>query len=416
MDILVISNYLEDYGLGREEGDTFEYVTVNERPKYDYIDYHAMIIDSRNLKIGDKKYNFKNLINLGGIRETFYYKSIVVILISEEGFTSPYLRLKTRYNFKIEMEKQKGKNITRELKQDRFLKSYAEKIDGYSFILSNSEEYDNFEIKSDVDSYRTIEPIAVAQNTRKVLGGIIDLNPGFLAILPALDIDKLEESKMLYHLIKKLKSRSGVEDIHFSDLEKEVLLFDELELRKNLESYKNQIDKINKKLSEYSKFKSILYLRGDKLVDSVILVLKEMGLKTFRKDIKEEDFWILDEERNKEIICEVKGIKKNCKREHINALDTHRDRNELKDDFPALLIINSFAEAKNLKSKDQEISPDIIKHAIKNNILVIRTLDLLYAFDLTKANKIKLSEFMKALKNESGWIRVIDDKIEIKKD
>ena len=190
--------------------------------------------------------------------------------------------------------------------------------------------------------------------------------------------------------------------------------FEEMPLVSKQEKLQKEIDKIEKSLEKYLKLKEVLWFRDDELVKVVMSFFKQMGIETRRDEINEEDFWIV--ERNKEtVIVEVKGLDKNLKREHISKLDEHRSAREKPDDFPALLVVNSFNKARSLKEKDNPISANEIKKAVRINVLLLRTLDLCNAYYLMERNKLKSSQLLKVIRTETGWLKITPSGYEIKK-
>jgi len=180
-----------------------------------------------------------------------------------------------------------------------------------------------------------------------------------------------------------------------------------------MEKFQKELDKREESLEQYLKLKEILWFRDNELVDSVINFLNKMGIRTKRDEIYEEDFWII--ERNKEtVIVEVKGLDKNLKREHLSKLDEHRVAREKPDGFPALLIVNSFNRAKSLKEKDAGISPNVIKKAVRTDALILRTLDLCNAYFLIERNKLTPSQLLKIIKSEIGWANITESGYEVK--
>lgn len=167
-------------------------------------------------------------------------------------------------------------------------------------------------------------------------------------------------------------------------------------------------------LKRYLKLKEILWFRGNELVNSVMSFFNGIGIKTKRDEIYEEDFWILENDKDVTIV-EVKGLDKNLKRPHISQLDEHRGAREKPDDFPALLVVNSFAKARSLKEKDKEISTNEIKKAVRTNILILRTIDLCNACSLMETNKITSSQLLKVIKNERGWLKISASGYDVKK-
>ena len=62
-------------------------------------------------------------------------------------------------------------------------------------------------------------------------------------------------------------------------------------------------------------------------------------------------------------MTQVKGKDHGIKRGDLYALDTHREERNKADDFPALLLINTFNRAQDLEEKDAPIPSDEIRRA-----------------------------------------------------
>ena len=175
---------------------------------------------------------------------------------------------------------------------------------------------------------------------------------------------------------------------------------------------RSELSKKEKILQKYSKLKEILWLRDDELTGSIIDFLEVIGINTKRIEICEEDFWIV--ENGKEaVIVEVKALDKNLSRIHISQLDQHRAARDKPDNFPALLIVNSFNKASSPKEKDQVISPNEIKKAVNTNALVLRTLDLFNAYCLIEKNNLERQDLLRIVKTENGWLKVDSSKWKI---
>jgi hypothetical protein len=190
---------------------------------------------------------------------------------------------------------------------------------------------------------------------------------------------------------------------------------DEKGLKSENDALMKKVRDNNEKLQEFRTFKKALILSGELLVDSVINVFKkgfEFSLDT--EDELREDFKILDEDGKPIVFVEVKGTNKSVKREHINQCDSHRERADLPTDFPSILVINTHIKnARNIDEKDQEIAGEQIKHAVKNNVLILRTLDLLRLLSLKFDRDIHKNEIISLLNINSGWLKVSKEKWEV---
>ncbi len=188
----------------------------------------------------------------------------------------------------------------------------------------------------------------------------------------------------------------------------------EVDTLSDQEKLQKELDEKMNSLKRYLRLKEILWFRNNELVISAMNFFNEIGMKTKRDEIYEEDFWITENEKET-VIVEVKGLDKNVKRPHISQLDEHRGAREKPDDFPALLIVNSFNKAKSLKEKDKKISTNEIKKAVRTNVLILRTLDLCNAYSLMEKKKLDHVTLLKVIREEVGWLRITASGLEIVK-
>ncbi len=194
----------------------------------------------------------------------------------------------------------------------------------------------------------------------------------------------------------------------FSFDEEAGLKEEEDRIRAQLQQLKERTDKLNR-------FKSILALTGDDLVESVIRVFSEgFGITVDGKDELREDFKLLNSASEPFCLCEVKGTNKGVKREHINQADSHRERSGLDESFPSLLLINTHIKnARSIVEKDQEIANEQIRHATNMNVLILRTIDLLGMLRIFLMGKLNRQELEKLLISSRGWLRVEDEEYKV---
>ncbi|MBL8075046.1 MAG: hypothetical protein JNL29_11810 [Nitrospira sp.] len=159
-------------------------------------------------------------------------------------------------------------------------------------------------------------------------------------------------------------------------------------------------------------YKSILALSHQELVNSTIKVFRDgLGIAVDPADELREDFKLLNSNKKPLLLCEVKSTNRGVAREHVNQADSHRERSGFDPRFPSLLIINTgVKKARSVAEKDEKIAREQIQHARRNNILIIRTLDLLFLLRQYLAKLISRDEVVKILTTNSGWLRVNQSK------
>ncbi|OAI54120.1 hypothetical protein AYO47_03460 [Planctomyces sp. SCGC AG-212-M04] len=171
-----------------------------------------------------------------------------------------------------------------------------------------------------------------------------------------------------------------------------------------------ELEAVDREISTAEKTKGVLYLSGDALVDAVKVVLKSsFDLTLEGEDVRIDDAKLIGSDGTVLAVFEIKGVKSNVKGDHIRQVDSHRERLELPDTCPGILIINSLNGVRSLKDKDQPPHHETVTKAVKNNVLILRTLDLLRFKDGIQQGKLSVESFRRLLLGNSGWLRVDPD-------
>jgi hypothetical protein len=185
-------------------------------------------------------------------------------------------------------------------------------------------------------------------------------------------------------------------------------------LRAENEMLQTQLLRVQSSIDGYQRLKGALCQRSEPLVRSVASVLRDFfGIRLNVNDMCIEDATLLDENDEVLAILEVKGINGSFKREHVNQVDSHRERLNLTAVTPGILIINTIMGADTLASKDEAPHPDIIAKAVAENVLLIRTLDLLRYMDLCEGGVLRRESFQETILSSRGWLRVEGDRAQV---
>jgi hypothetical protein len=125
------------------------------------------------------------------------------------------------------------------------------------------------------------------------------------------------------------------------------------------------------------------------------------ALEEFREDAK-----ILDDTGEVIAFVEIKGTKGGIKREHINQVDSHRERAGLSSSVSGVLIINNEMSVGGIKERFETTVPgEQIDHAKKLNVLIIRTIDLLFIIRQFEDIPNKTEKFLELLRGGGGWLK-----------
>jgi hypothetical protein len=171
-----------------------------------------------------------------------------------------------------------------------------------------------------------------------------------------------------------------------------------------------QISDVEKSLDRLNRFKRVLALQCEPLVDAVMELLEDaLPLKVKRDEAFREDLVLIDQAGKSVAFVEIKGVNRGLAREHVNQADSHRERGGLPPEFPSLLIVNTNMKGPtSIDDKDQPIASEQVQHAVRNNVLILRTLDLLNLSNIYRSGKLSSERIVELLTESRGWLRIGD--------
>ncbi len=273
--------------------------------------------------------------------------------------------------------------------------------------------------------FKSIIPICKIKET--YVGAIIRnvaWDKGNIILLPCLAPDKdIKSTTELFTYLATALSESlqKISD-EIPNWLKDQLIFPEEKIAlTSIEQQNEIIKKLETKLIEYNQLKGCLHFTGDTLIASVSFALeKYFGIGAERAEGFIDDLKLLLPGDGGSLTCfavaEVKGINSGVKREHINQADSHRERLKLSNNFPTLLIVNTKTDAIDMQAKNLAVATEQIKKAVTDNILIIRTLDLLNLIFLLEEKKINRDDVILIFKSKTGWLKATKDDFSILSD
>ena len=163
--------------------------------------------------------------------------------------------------------------------------------------------------------------------------------------------------------------------------------------------------KLKSELASFEALRTVLWQREYRLRQSVSSFVSKLGMETRQGEVSEEDSWITRDGKDT-VMVEVKDMNGNVTRQDIGKVGEHRKARGLPDDFPALLVANTFATLQSITAKDKRIEPTVCRAAADDHILVMRTLDLARLYDLISSGQLQVNMLQDILSQEAGWLMV----------
>lgn len=169
-------------------------------------------------------------------------------------------------------------------------------------------------------------------------------------------------------------------------------------LNKRISDIEKELNQLKEDSRLWERYKGILCASGRILNEIVVTVLRTFfQLNLHSEEAYIENPIIYDKYSNWLFVVEIKGVNGGIKRDHINQVDSHRERLELPPTVPGLLIINDFADVANSdERKKKQIDPNYLELAQWRNVRILRTTTLLDMMLAMEEMPERASEFIDA--------------------
>lgn len=196
--------------------------------------------------------------------------------------------------------------------------------------------------------------------------------------------------------------------LHLPDWLEELQFQREIALTNEIASLEQTLNQKRTELAEWREYKAVLTTSGELLKQVVLTVFdKYFELKIDPIDEGREDAKILNEDAECVALLEIKGTKKGITRQHINQVDSHRERNKLTKSQPGVLLINNEMSVEGIdKRLSTTVPSEHIKHARLLNVVIVRTIDLLFLMrQLEDRNASdRKQELLELINSGGGWL------------
>lgn len=179
----------------------------------------------------------------------------------------------------------------------------------------------------------------------------------------------------------------------------------EAPIQAKLRKAEERIGKLRSELASFEALRRLLWQREYHLKQSVSSFFSKLGIDIRQDEVFGEVFWLARDGKDIAMV-EVKDMNSNVTRQDIGRVAEHRKARGLPDDFPALLVANTFATLQSITAKDKRIEPTLCRAAADEHVLVMRTLDLVRLYDSISRSRPELSAFQDTLLQETGWLIV----------
>lgn len=182
----------------------------------------------------------------------------------------------------------------------------------------------------------------------------------------------------------------------------------EAAIQQRITDLEAEIERLKAQIVAAREARKIMFYSGDELKMETIRFFSEMlGCPAQRAD-DVGDFWLVAEAVGEawcfgEVAESENG---NASKDLLAQLIINRAKAGKSDDYPAILVVNTYFGKESTEDRDQAIPEDIRRRAAEDNILVVRTLDLVRLKQKEDSGFPGIKEFLESIRAGGGWYEV----------
>jgi hypothetical protein len=167
-----------------------------------------------------------------------------------------------------------------------------------------------------------------------------------------------------------------------------------------------KLNRLESELASLKDYKAILASSGIYLRNKLVALFESVfGLKVQCMD-REERFLVVKDDDSPVALVESEGIHGPVQMASIERLARARKQHGLSDSFPAALLINNDMAITNVGERSATtIAPAILENALRQNLLVMRSIDLLFLLNHLEKSPNKKSRMLDLLTSGGGWLK-----------
>ena len=181
---------------------------------------------------------------------------------------------------------------------------------------------------------------------------------------------------------------------------------DERAAHQRIQQLQAELASLAKSLDDARRIKKILYVPESRLRAELITFLTEdLHMKAWPEG-EQYVFWLQDDAGESWCLGQVRSSEENVQKEHLAHLLVERMRAGKPETTPTLLVVNTMRSGSTMEERDRPIPDDVIRRALEDHIVVVRTLDLV-RLERRGSNGLPSSEqLVDVLRQSGGWFEV----------
>jgi hypothetical protein len=185
---------------------------------------------------------------------------------------------------------------------------------------------------------------------------------------------------------------------------------DERSLRARIDALTAELGVLSRALDDARRGKRILLIEGEDLTNEVVRFLHEdLGMDVTRKGRPGdgEELWLpQDEGRAAALVLVASSDDANVTKQDVATAMMRRAALGRDETTPVFLVVNTFRTSQHMVERDAPVSPEVVRRAAEDHVLVCRTMDLVRLGQRAANGFPAGAQLREAVGSGGGWFEV----------
>ena len=167
-----------------------------------------------------------------------------------------------------------------------------------------------------------------------------------------------------------------------------------------------QVNRLESQVRSWKDYKGILTTTGSQLRNRIVAILESVFDFHVEVEADRKSAMIADDNHSPILIFQSYGTDTDIGRDFIDQIDVHRERKGLPHSMRAVLFINSDMASSDIRARaEKEVAEDIVGYAAEQNVLIVRTIDLLLLMRQLERDPERKRKLLQLFLSHGGWLK-----------
>jgi len=180
----------------------------------------------------------------------------------------------------------------------------------------------------------------------------------------------------------------------------------EEDLYLEINSLLEQVNRLESQARSWRDYKGILTTSGSQLRNRIVAILESVFDFHVEVAADRKSAVITEDDHRPILLFQSSSTDKGIDKDFIDQIHMYRESMGLSKSLRAILFVNSDMASKDIRARAEKgVVEDIVRYAAAQNVLIVRTIDLLLLMRQLEKDSERKKRLMQLFLSQGGWLK-----------